>query len=81
MGRAGHLSTPTARAAAAIKMRAKAEIEEGPPKGDRIVVTEIPYQTSVEAIEEKIAELVRTPAPSRACARSATNAPWPRPTW
>jgi DNA gyrase subunit A len=55
MGRAGIVSAiRTGRGS--IKMRAKAEIEEG-PKGDRIVVTEIPYQTSVEVIEEKIAEL------------------------
>ena len=55
MGRAGTISAiRTGRGS--IKMRAKAEIEEG-PKGDRIVVTEIPYQTSVEVIEEKIAEL------------------------
>jgi len=55
MGRAGIISAiRTGRGS--IKMRAKAEIEEG-PKGDRIVVSEIPYQTSVESIEEKIAEL------------------------
>src|SRR6516165_12006399 len=41
-----------------IKMRAVAEIEEG-RAGDRIVVTELPYQTSVEAIEQKITELVK----------------------
>ena len=41
-----------------IKMRAVAEIEEG-RSGDRIVVTELPYQTSVEVIEQKITELVR----------------------
>src|SRR5271154_4546192 len=41
-----------------IKMRAVAEIEEG-RVGDRIVVTEFPYQTSVEVIEQKITELVR----------------------
>ena len=40
-----------------IKVRAKAEIIEG-PKNDQIVVTEIPYQTSVESIEEKTAALV-----------------------
>ena len=40
-----------------IRMRAVAEIEEG-KNGDRIVVTEIPYQTSVEGIERKIADLV-----------------------
>jgi DNA gyrase subunit A len=41
-----------------IKVRAVAEIEESAKGGDRIVVTEIPYQTSVEAIETKAAELV-----------------------
>jgi DNA gyrase subunit A len=40
-----------------IKMRAVAEIEEG-RVGDRIVVTELPYQTSVEVIEQKITDLV-----------------------
>ncbi len=39
-------------------MRAVAEIEEG-RGGDRIVVSELPYQTSVEVIEQKITELVR----------------------
>jgi DNA gyrase subunit A len=41
-----------------IKMRAVGEIEEG-RSGDRIVVSELPYQTSVEVIEQKITELVR----------------------
>ncbi|HEY1652820.1 MAG TPA: DNA gyrase subunit A [Acidimicrobiales bacterium] len=41
-----------------IKMRAVAEIEEG-RVGDRIVVSELPYQTSVEVIEQKITDLVR----------------------
>jgi DNA gyrase subunit A len=41
-----------------IKMRAVAEIEEG-RVGDRIVVTEFPYQTSVEVIEQKITDLVQ----------------------
>ena len=41
-----------------IKMRAVAEIEEGKRGEQRIVVTEIPYQTSVEVIGQKIAELV-----------------------
>ena len=55
MGRAGLVSAfRTGRGS--IKMRASAEIEEG-PRGDRIVISEIPYQTSVEQIEEKIAEL------------------------
>ncbi|HEX9505429.1 MAG TPA: DNA gyrase subunit A, partial [Acidimicrobiia bacterium] len=40
-----------------IKMRAVAEIEEA-RQGMRIVVTEVPYQTSVEVIGQKIAELV-----------------------
>ena len=58
MGRAGILQAArTGRGS--IKMRARAEIEEG-PRNDRIVVTEIPYQTSVETIEEKIAELVNS---------------------
>src|SRR5487761_2395797 len=42
-----------------IKMRAVAEIEEG-RVGDRIVVTEFPYQTSVEVIEQKISDLVKS---------------------
>ena len=58
MGRAGLVSAArTGRGS--IKLRARAEIEEG-PRGDRIVVTEIPYQTSVESIEEKIAELANS---------------------
>src|SRR6202789_4523200 len=42
-----------------IKMRAVAEIEEG-KDATRIVVTELPYQTSVPVIEEKIDDLVRS---------------------
>ncbi len=58
MGRAGIvMAARTGRGS--IRLRARAEIEEG-PKGDRIVVTEIPYQTSVESIEEKIAELANS---------------------
>jgi DNA gyrase subunit A len=41
-----------------IKMRAVAEIEET-AKDVRIVVTEFPYEVSVESIEEKIYELVK----------------------
>ncbi len=41
----------------AIKVRASAEIVEDDSK-TRIVVTEIPYQTSAEIIEEKVADLV-----------------------
>src|ERR1700761_4609089 len=41
-----------------IKQRAVAEIEEG-RDATRIVVSEMPYQTSVATVEKKIAELVR----------------------
>jgi DNA gyrase subunit A len=41
-----------------IRMRAVAEVDEDARGGQRIVVTEIPYQTSVEVIGQKIAELV-----------------------
>jgi DNA gyrase subunit A len=41
-----------------IKMRAVAEIDEGRKGDQRIVVTEVPYQTSVEVIGAKIADLV-----------------------
>ncbi len=41
----------------AIKVRAAAEIAES-GSSTRIVVTEIPYQTSAETIEEKVADLV-----------------------
>ncbi len=41
-----------------IKMRAVAEIDEGRKGEQRIVVTEVPYQTSVEVIGSKIADLV-----------------------
>ena len=41
-----------------IRMRAVAEIDEDARGGQRIAVTEVPYQTSVEVIGQKIAELV-----------------------
>jgi len=41
-----------------IRMRAVAEIDEDARGGLRIVVTELPYQTSAEVIGHKIAELV-----------------------
>jgi DNA gyrase subunit A len=42
-----------------IRLRAKAEIEEGSGRsGDLIVVTEMPYQTSISATAAKIKELV-----------------------
>ena len=37
-----------------------AEIDEGRDGATRIVVSEMPYQTSVAAVEKKISELVRT---------------------
>ena len=37
-----------------------AEIDEGRDGATRIVVTEMPYQTSVATVEKKISELVRT---------------------
>jgi DNA gyrase subunit A len=43
-----------------IKLRAVAEIDEGRDGATRIVVSEMPYQTSVAAVEKKISELVRT---------------------
>ena len=56
LGRSGiHDMYTTGRGS--IKMRAVAEIDEG-PKGQRVVVTEVPYQTSVESIGAKIADLV-----------------------
>jgi DNA gyrase subunit A len=41
-----------------IKVRAVAQVEEGKRGEPQIVVTEVPYQTSVEVIGQKIAELV-----------------------
>ena len=41
-----------------IRMRAVADIDENERGGQRIAVTEVPYQTSVEVIGQKIAELV-----------------------
>ncbi|HEX4528285.1 MAG TPA: DNA topoisomerase (ATP-hydrolyzing), partial [Acidimicrobiia bacterium] len=57
LGRSGiHDAYTTGRGS--IKMRAVAEVEET-RRGDlRIAVTEVPYQTSVEVIGQKIAELV-----------------------
>ena len=42
-----------------IKLRAVAEIEEG-TRATRIVVSEFPYEVSVESIEEKIYDLVKS---------------------
>jgi DNA gyrase subunit A len=58
MGRAGILDAyRTGRGS--LRVRAVATIEEG-RNGDRIVVTEMPYQTSVGAAAAKIAELVNS---------------------
>src|SRR5271166_138659 len=43
-----------------VKLRAIAEIDEEGRTGNRIVVSEIPYQTSIEAIEAKVADLVES---------------------
>jgi DNA gyrase subunit A len=42
-----------------IKLRAVAEIEEGRDGATRIVVTEMPYQTSIASVSKKIEDLVR----------------------
>ena len=56
MGRAGIRQAYTT-GRGSVRIRARAEIVEG-KRSDQIVVTEIPYQSSVEAIEQKIAEAV-----------------------
>ena len=56
MGRAGILDAYRT-GKGSIKVRAKAEIEEG-PRSDRIVVTSLPYQVSPNALLTKIKELV-----------------------
>lgn len=58
LGRAGIMDAyRTGRGS--IKLRARAEIEEGRGGTAKIVVSEVPYQTSVESIEIKIADLVK----------------------
>ncbi|KDR96388.1 DNA gyrase subunit A [Peptoclostridium litorale DSM 5388] len=42
-----------------VKVRAKAEIEEGNKGRDRIIITEIPYQVNKARLIEKIADLVK----------------------
>ena len=57
LGRSGiHDAYTTGRGS--VKMRAVADVEEDRKGGMRIVVTQVPYQTSVEVIGQKIAELV-----------------------
>ena len=59
LGRAGILDAyRTGRGS--IRMRARCEIEEGKRGGVSIVVTEIPYQTSITAIVTRIKELVES---------------------
>jgi len=58
LGRAG-IQSAYRTGRGSIRMRARAEIVEG-PKGTQIVVTELPYQTSFGAIETKAAELVNS---------------------
>jgi DNA gyrase subunit A len=59
MGRAGIMEAyRTGRGS--IRMRAVAEVEEMRGGGQRIVVTEFPYQTSVKVIERKAADLVNS---------------------
>ncbi len=57
LGRAGIKDAYTT-GRGSVKIRARAEIEETKTGGEQIVVTEIPYQTSVENIETKAAEAV-----------------------
>ena len=53
-----NLSTPTPRAAASFKMRAKAAIERMGKDREQIIVTEIPYQVNKSKLIEQIAALV-----------------------
>ena len=58
LGRAGIMDAyRTGRGS--IRMRARAEITEG-KTGDQIIVSELPYQASMKAIQERIAELVNS---------------------
>jgi DNA gyrase subunit A len=57
LGRAG-LSEVYETGRGSVRMRAVAEIEEGRRGEVRIVVSELPYQTSAEVIGQKIAEIV-----------------------
>ncbi len=60
MGRQGIIDAYTT-GKGSIRMRAKAEIEEGTGRQrDRIVVTELPYQVGVSAVAAKIKDLVES---------------------
>src|SRR4029077_19867719 len=57
LGRAGIMDAyRTGRGS--IRMRARAEIVEGARGGDEIIVSQLPYQTSVSTVASKIEELV-----------------------
>ncbi|MHB8467331.1 MAG: DNA gyrase subunit A [Acidimicrobiales bacterium] len=59
LGRAGIMDAyRTGRGS--IRMRAKAEIVDTPKGGIQIIVSELPYQASMKAIQERIAELVNS---------------------
>ena len=59
LGRAGIMEAyRTGRGS--IRVRARAEIEETRAGAPQIVVTELPYQTSAAALEQKVAELVNS---------------------
>jgi DNA gyrase subunit A len=58
MGRQGIIDAYTT-GKGSIRLRAVAEIEEG-PRSDQIVVTEMPYQTSISATALRIKELVES---------------------
>ena len=61
LGRAG-ISEVYRTGRGSVRMRAVAEIEEGRKGGERIVVSELPYQTSVEAIGAEDRRARRTSA-------------------
>ena len=59
LGRAG-LTSAYRTGRGSIKLRGKAEIIEDENGRNRIVVSEVPYQTAPEVIEERAAELVNS---------------------
>jgi DNA gyrase subunit A len=58
MGRQGILDAYNA-GRGSIKLRGKAEIEEG-PRHDQIVITELPYQVSPSSVLAKVSDLVKS---------------------
>ena len=57
-GTAGSAIAPTKPGRGVVQVRGRANIEEG-KRGERIVITEIPYQVNKTTMIEKIADLVR----------------------